>query len=63
MTNLANVLGSVMTAVRLPRRRTGLMNINHNLETYVKTEFQKGDQAYVLDCMLRGDPIDRRNLV
>jgi hypothetical protein len=56
------MLGSVMTAVRLPRN-TGLMNINHNLETYVKTEFQKGDQAYVLDCMLRGDTLDRRNIV
>ena len=63
MRNIADLLGSVMTAVRLSRRKTGLMNINHNLETYVKTEFQKGDQAYVLDCMLRGDTIDRRNIV
>ncbi|MDB4331165.1 hypothetical protein N9993_01310 [bacterium] len=63
MTTIANMLGSVMTAVRLPKRTTGLMNINHNLETYVKTEFQKGDQAYVLDCMLRGDTLDRRNIV
>ena len=63
MTTIANVLGSVMTAVKLPRRRTGLMNINHNLETYVKTEFQKGDQAYVMDCMLHGHKLDYRNLV
>ena len=63
MTNIADMLGSVMTAVRLPRRRTGLMHINSNLETYVKTEFNKGDQAYVLDCMLRGDSLDRRNIV
>ena len=63
MTTIANMLGSVMTAVKLPRRRTGLMNINHILETYVKTEFNKGDQAYVLDCMMRGDTLDRRNIV
>jgi len=58
MTNLANMLGSVMTAVRLPREMR-----QKNLETYVKTEFQEHDRAYVMDCMLRGDPIDRRNLV
>lgn len=58
MTNLANLLGSVMTAVRLPREMR-----QKNLETYVKTEFQEHDRAYVMDCMLRGDPIDRRNLV
>ena len=63
MTTIANMLGSVMTAVKLPRRNTGLMQINSNLETYVKTEFNKGDQAYVLDCMLRGDSLDRRNIV
>ena len=62
MRNIADLLGSVMTAVRLPRK-TGLMQINHNLETYVKTEFNKGDHAYVLDCMLRGDTLDRRNIV
>jgi hypothetical protein len=56
------MLGSVMTAVRLPRK-TGLMQINHNLETYVKTEFNKGDQAYVLECMRNGFPLDRRNIV
>ena len=58
MTNLATLLGSVMTAVRLPREMR-----QKNLETYVKTEFQEHDRAYVMDCMLRGDPIDRRNLV
>ena len=63
MTNIADMLGSVMTAVRLPRRRTGLMHINHNLETYVKTEFNKGDQAYVLECMRNNFPLDRRNIV
>lgn len=52
------MLGSVMTAVRLPREMR-----QKNLETYVKTEFQEHDRAYVMDCMLRGDPIDRRNLV
>jgi hypothetical protein len=58
MTKLAQLLGSVMTAVRLPREMR-----QRNLETYVKTEFNKGDQAYVLDCMLRGDTLDRRNIV
>ena len=57
MTTIANLLGSVMTAVRLPANRRA------NLETYVKTEFQEHDRAYVLECMLRGDPIDRRNIV
>jgi len=63
MRNIADLLGSVMTAVRLPRRRSGLMHINHNLETYVKTEFNKGDQAYVLECMRNNFPLDRRNIV
>ena len=63
MKTIADMLGSVMTAIRLPRKTPGLMHINHNLETYVKTEFSKGDQAYVLDCMLRGDTLDRRNIV
>jgi len=63
MRTIADLLGSVMTAVRLPRRRSGLMHINHNLETYVKTEFNKGDQAYVLECMRNNFPLDRRNIV
>jgi len=58
MRTIADMLGSVMTAVNLPREMR-----NKNLETYVKTEFQPHDRAYVLDCMLRGDSIDRRNLV
>ena len=58
MKTIADMLGSVMTAVRLPREMR-----QKNLETYVKTEFNKGDQAYVLDCMLRGNTIDRRNIV
>ena len=58
MTTIANLLGSVMTAVRLPRDMR-----MRNLESYVKTEFQEHDRAYVMECMLRGDPIDRRNLV
>ena len=62
MRTIADMLGSVMTAVRLPRK-PGLMQINHNLETYVKTEFNKGDQAYVLDCMRNNFPLDRRNIV
>jgi len=58
MKTIADMLGSVMTAVRLPREMK-----QRNLETYVKTEFQVHDQAYVLDCMLRGDTVDRRNIV
>ena len=63
MRTIADMLGSVMTAVRLPRTTTGLNHINHNLETYVKTEFNKGDQAYVLECMRNNFPLDRRNIV
>ena len=63
MITIADMLGSVMTAVRLPKRTTGLKHINQNLETYVKTEFNKGDQAYVLECMRSGFPLDRRNIV
>ena len=63
MRTIADMLGSVMTAVRLPRRTTGLKQINHNIETYVKTEFRKGDQAYVIDCMRYGHNLDRRNIV
>jgi hypothetical protein len=58
MTKLVQLLGSVMAAVNLPREMR-----QRNLETYVKTEFNKGDQAYVLECMLRGDALDRRNIV
>ncbi len=58
MTTIANLLGRVMTAVRLPRNKHYA-----TLETYVKTEFQKGDQAYVMDCMLHGHKLDYRNLV
>ena len=63
MITIADMLGSVMTAVRLPKRTTGLKHINQNLETYVKTEFNKGDQAYVLECMRNNFPLDRRNIV
>ena len=58
MTKLAQLLGSIMAAVNLPKEIR-----QRNLETYVKTEFQPHDRAYVLDCMLRGDALDRRNIV
>jgi len=58
MIQLAQLLGSVMAAVNLPREMR-----QRNLETYVKTEFQPHVRAYVLDCMLRGDALDRRNIV
>ena len=59
MTNLANMLGNVMTAVRLPRKQKENL---YPIEKYVQAEFQKGDQAYVLECMLHGRPIDYRNI-
>ena len=60
MINLAKAIGRVMmTAVTSPTRSDKLKS----METYVKTEFQEHDRAYVMECMLRGDPIDRRNIV
>jgi len=59
MTTIANLLGSVMTAVRLPRKQKENLYL---IEKYVQAEFQKGDQAYVLECMLTGQPIDYRNI-
>jgi len=59
MTKLANAIGRVMmTAVRLPRSPYE----HYSMQTYVKTEFRKSDQAYVYDCMINGKPIDYRNI-
>ena len=58
MTKLAQLLGSIMAAVNLPKEMR-----QRNLETYVKTEFQPGDQAYVMYCMSTGREVDRRNIV
>jgi len=59
MRTIADMLGSVMTAVRLPRAKP---KNHYPLEKYVQAEFQRGDQAYVLDCMLHDRPIDYRNI-
>ena len=59
MINLAKAIGRVMVTAVSPTRSDKLKS----METYVKTEFQVHDQAYVLDCMLRGDTVDRRNIV
>ena len=60
MINLAKAIGRVMmTAVTSPTRSDKLKS----METYVKTEFQPGDQAYVMYCMSTGRAVDRRNIV
>ena len=59
MTKLAKAIGRVMMTAVSPTRSEKLKS----METYVKTEFQPGDQAYVMYCMSSGRAIDRRNLV
>ena len=59
MTKLAQALGRVMMTAVSPTRSEKLKS----METYVKTEFRQGDQAYVMDCLTYGRSIDRRNLV
>jgi len=59
MTKLAQALGRVMMTAVSTTRSEKLKS----METYVKTEFQPGDQAYVMYCMSSGRAIDRRNLV
>ena len=57
MTNLANAIGRVMmTAVRLPRSYDKDKYLN--MRTFAETEYRKGDQAYVLDCLLNNRRID-----
>ena len=47
MINIANYIGQVMmAAVTSPRS-----NKNNNIDLYIKTEFNKDDQAYVKLCM------------
>ena len=56
MTKLAQAIGRVMmTAVSLPRSNT---LYEKSMRTLVQTEYRKGDQAYVLDCLMNGRPID-----
>jgi hypothetical protein len=56
MTNLANTIGRVMmTAVKLPRSQKDKYM---SMRTFAETEYRKGDQAYVLDCLLNDRNID-----
>jgi hypothetical protein len=56
MTNLANAIGRVMmTAVKLPRSQKDKYT---SMRTFAEIEFRKGDQAYVLDCLLNDRRID-----
>lgn len=50
MINIANMLGRVMmTAVRFPRSNNDKYQA---MRTYAEVEFKKGDQAYVMDCLM-----------
>ena len=56
MTNLANAIGRVMmTAVKLPRSNKDKYL---SMRTFAETEYRKGDQAYVLDCLINDRRID-----
>ena len=59
MINLAKAFGRVMMTAVSPTRSFK----NHAMETYVQTEFRQGDQAYVIDCLTYGRPVDFRNIV
>jgi hypothetical protein len=61
MINLAKVIGRVMmTAVSSPRPTQDKYK---SMETYINTEFQPGDRAYVTYCMSTGRKLDYRNIV
>ena len=56
MTNLANAIGRVMmTAVKLPRSQKDKYQ---SMRTFAEIEYRKGDQAYVLDCLLNDRKIN-----
>ena len=56
MTNIAKTLGRVMmTAVKLPRSNKDKY---YTMRTFAETEYRKGDQAYVLDCLMNDRRID-----
>ena len=59
MINLAKAIGRVMMTAVSPTRSDKLKS----METYVKTEFRRGDHAYVMDCMAYERSIDYRNIV
>jgi len=57
MTRIADILGRVMmTAVRLPRSID--KDKYMSMRTFAETEYRKGDQAYVIDCLLNDRRID-----
>jgi len=57
MTRIADILGRVMmTAVRLPRSID--KDKYQSMRTFAETEYRKGDQAYVLDCLLNDRRVD-----
>ena len=57
MTNLANLIGRVMmTAVKLPRSTSKDKYLS--MKTFAEIEYKKGDQAYVLDCLVNDRKID-----
>ena len=59
MIKIADNIGRVMmAAVTLPRSK----NTKSGVEEYVKTEFHKDDQAYVLMCMNTGRRVDIKNI-
>ena len=56
MTRIADILGRVMmTAVRLPRSQKDKYQ---SMRIFAETEYRKGDQAYVLDCLLNDRCVD-----
>lgn len=59
MINIAKAIGRVMMTAVSPTRSDKLKS----METYVKTEFRQGDQAYVMDCMAYERSIDYRNIM
>ena len=59
MTKLAKAIGRVMMTAVSPTRSDKY----NAMQTYVKTEFRQGDQAYIMDCLTYGRPVDYRNIV
>ena len=57
MTRIADILGRVMmTAVRLPRSLD--KDKYTSMRAFAEIEYRKGDQAYVLDCLINDRRID-----
>ena len=57
MTNLAQAIGRVMmTAVNIPRSYD--KDKYNSMRTFAQTEYRKGVQAYVIDCLLNDRRID-----